>query len=96
MVYSSVSIKKNKTQSLPSLNATDLVTIDRNDFYSYLYIFDSRLLNMVSPLSFAYYSKYTFEELLIIPLLALHQKKGTLIASNRILHSFDISYIQSK
>lgn len=96
MIYSSRVSRGNGTQLLAGLDVSDLSLLDRDGFNSYLYIFDSGLLSMLSPLSFAYYSKYTFEELLIIPLLVLHQKKGSLFGSDRIMHDLQISYIQAR
>lgn len=31
------------------------------DFYKYIYIFDPELFKIITPLNFAYYSKYSLE-----------------------------------
>lgn len=50
-----------------------------NEFAKHLYVFDSKLLGLVTPLSFAYYTAYTLDQMIIVPLLALTQNSQNLI-----------------
>ena len=61
-----------------------------------MYVFDPRLLKVVTPLNFAYYSKYVLEEILIVPILAVLQKSDRLARIHPLVHSFEWSHVQFK
>ena len=56
---------------------------------SYLFIFDPVYLSFITPLNYGYYNKFSVEEMLILPILALLQDSTHLIPLNSTLHSFD-------
>lgn len=53
-----------------------------------MYIFDSRFLGLLAPLNFAYFAKFTVEELLVIPVLVLSQKLGRIKSIDMVFHGF--------
>ena len=61
-----------------------------------MYIFDARFLTLVTPLNFAYYSKYVLEEILIVPILAILQKSDRLVRIDSVVHSFEWPHVQFK
>ena len=61
-----------------------------------MYVFDPRLLKVVTPLNFAYYSKYVLEEILIVPILAVLQKSDRIARIHPLVHSFEWSHVQFK
>lgn len=50
---------KGKIKELPNLSETDLGNLEPSQFYSYLYIFDTQFLNIITPINLVYYTKYT-------------------------------------
>jgi len=50
----------------------------------------------VTPLNFAFFSKYTIEEMIIYPILALLQHSPQLKGFEEVVHSFDRSVVQFK
>jgi hypothetical protein len=73
-----------------------LQTINHNLLYSYLYIFDTRYLQIIAPTNLIYYGKYTIEEIILLPTLILYQSAGKMITSTTLMHSFPTSFIQFK
>ena len=61
-----------------------------------MFVFDARFLKLVTPLNFAYYSKYVLEEILVVPIVAILQKSERLIRIHPILHSFEWAHVQFK
>ena len=61
-----------------------------------MYVFDARFLTLVTPLNFAYYSKYVLEEILIVPILAILQKSSKLGRIDSLVHSFEWPHVQFK
>ena len=43
-----------------------------------MFIFDARFLKFITPLNFAYYSKYVLDEMIVVPIIAILQKSGRL------------------
>ena len=52
-------------------------------------MFDARFFTLVTPLNFAYYSKYVLEEILIVSILAILQKSGRLGRIDSVVHSLE-------
>ena len=61
-----------------------------------MYVFDARFLTLVTPLNFAYYSKYVLEEIFIVPILAILQKSSKLGRIDSLVHSFEWPHVQFK
>ena len=59
-------------------------------------IFDARFLKFITPLNFAYYSKYVLDEIIAMPVIAILQKSNQLIKIDTILHSFEWAHVQFK
>mgnify|MGYP000962641634 CR=1 FL=1 len=55
----------------------------------YIYIFDVKLLYLISPLNFAFYARYTMEEILILPILAITQGTENLVTCSDIFHKIE-------
>lgn len=75
---------------------SDLDSIPQQQLNQYLFMFDPRLLHVVGPLNFAFFNKYTIEEIIIYPLLALVQGSRYLSKYEKILHKIDDSFVQFK
>ena len=61
-----------------------------------MFIFDARFLKLVTPLNFAYYSKYVLEEIIAMPVVAILQKSNQLIGIDKVLHSYEWAHVQFK
>ena len=61
-----------------------------------MFLFDPAFLHIVTPLNFAFYSKYTLEEMILYPILALLQGSAQLRPFDDVVHSFDRSVVQFK
>jgi hypothetical protein len=72
---------------LRDLNSVRLEDVNCDEFNRYLFIFDSSFLDVITPLNFAYFAKYTIEEVIILPILAITQNTPTLRASQVSMHS---------
>ena len=59
-------------------------------------MFSSAFLEIVTPLNFAHFNKYTIENMFIAPILALTQKTNSLFAIKGTWHVFDEAVIQFK
>ena len=57
-------------------------------------IFDARFLKFITPLNFAYYSKYVLEEIIAMPVVAILQKSNQLIKiDDKVLHSYEWAHV---
>ena len=61
-----------------------------------MFVFDPRFLKFVTPLNFAFYSKYVLEEIIVVPILAILQKSEKLEKIHSVVHSFEWAHVQFK
>ena len=61
LFFTSTYEHKGRVSQLKNLSAANLADVEPSEFYSYLYIFDTKFLNVVTPTNFGYYAKYTVE-----------------------------------
>lgn len=69
--------------------ATDLSALSQNELSSYVFFFDATILSFLTPTNFAYYTRYTLDEIIIIPLLIVCQSAGTIVSGKPIIHKSD-------
>ena len=81
---------------MKNLQITDLASLSQEDLGQYVFIFDSKFLRYITPLNFAYFSKFILEEIIILPLLALLQKSDRIDGFQSLGHSFEEDHIQFK
>ena len=94
LFFTSTYEHKGRVGQLKNLSAANLADVEPSEFYSYLYIFDTKFFNVVTPTNFGYYAKYTVEEALLIPNLVLFQGSGRIYTNARLMHGFSVSFIQ--
>lgn len=65
---------------LTNLEKVNLEDITNKEINEHIYIFDAAFLRVITPLNFAYYARYSIEDILIRPILAIVQAtKGTIL-----------------
>ena len=89
LAYSRKVIIQDKVKQLNDLGRVALEDLAPSYLSSYLFIFDPTYLSYITPLNYGYYNKFSVEEMLILPILALLQDSTNLMPFNSILHSFD-------
>ena len=67
-----------------------------DEFYRYIYIFDANFLRIITPLNFAYYAKYSLEEMIILPILSIVQGTHALKTSPDAMHSLSLIFHSAK
>ena len=91
--------KKDSQQliELKDLTRTDLENgLKPEDIYQYIFLFDPSFFRIITPLNFAFFNKYTLEEMIIFPILALLQHSDRLKGFEEVVHSFDRSVVVFK
>ena len=75
---------------LKDLRTTDLENGMRpEELNQYVFLFDPVLLRIITPLNFAFFNKYTVEEMILFPMLALLQHSEQLSDFDEVVHSFE-------
>lgn len=96
LYYTSNYLKGESVARSPNLQQADLSQLEPSLFYSYLYIFDTEILNIFAPVNFVYFAKYTVEEAILIPALVYYQSANKMHTNYKILHSLSTSFLQFK
>lgn len=85
-----------KSTKLADLSRSDLHVLHASQFNKYVYIFNIQYYGIVCPLNFAYYGKFTIQQMLVLPIVAVSQKMQTLSSFSQIVHTFNESIVQFK
>lgn len=81
---------------LTDLAAVNLELMDPEVLNKYLLVFDTRFLQVVTPLNFAFYNKFTIEEMITYPILAGVQGSPKLKRLDKCWHGLESSQAQFK
>lgn len=79
VLFSSTSqASSGRTILLTNLENVNLEHVTNKEINEHVYIFDAAFLRVITPLNFAYYARYSLQDILIRPILAIVQAhKGT-------------------
>lgn len=94
--FSSLALAKDKVVALKDLRTVDLESVSQNELSAYVFLFDSDLLRLLTPLNFAYFNRFVLEEMIILPIAALLQKTERLRCITALLHGYETALVQFK
>lgn len=75
--------------TLTDLKSANFYSLGEQKFNEHIYIFDANLLNLVTPINFIHFNKYTIEQMIINPILVLTQNSALLVPLDPFTYSFE-------